>query len=76
MEEPPAVVAPKEGEAAVAATGNKEGEPKAQKAEDEEESLMDLISGGVYSKSYEETKEAMRNIALSAKGKKGGKKGK
>lgn len=68
--------APK-GEAAVAATANKEAEAKVEQEEDDDQSLMDLISGGVYSKSYEETKEALKKNALShgAQGKKG-KKGK
>jgi hypothetical protein len=75
-EQPAAAEAPKDGEAVVAATKKEKAEATAQKSEDDEESLMDLISGGVYSKSYEQTKEAMRNIALNVKPKKGGKKGK
>jgi hypothetical protein len=70
--------APKEGEGAVAASAKEGGDAKVQGGEDEEESLMDLISGGVYSKSYQEAKEAMKKAALNRgmQGKKGGKKGK
>lgn len=78
METPAATAdAPKEGEdaAAAAASTTSDAEAKVQGPEEEEESLMDLISGGVYSKSYNDTKEAMKNDALN-KGKKGGKKGK
>lgn len=69
---------PSEGENTVAATADKGAEAKALEEDDGETSLMDLISGGVYSKSYEDAKEAMRQKALSqgGKGKKGGKKGK
>jgi hypothetical protein len=69
--------APKEEKGAVVASETTGVEAKVKAPEEEEESLMDLISGGVYSKSYEDAKEAMRNaLDKGSKGKKGGKKGK
>lgn len=64
--------APK-GDDAVAAPANKEAEAKVEEEEDGDQSLMDLISGGIYSKSYEETKEALKKNAVNqgAQGKKG-----
>ena len=65
--------APKDDKSAVAASATKGGEATVQTPEEEEESLMDLISGGVYSKSYQEAKEVMKKNASDrgAKGKKG-----
>lgn len=65
--------APKDDKSAVAASATKGGEATVQAPEEEEESLMDLISGGVYSKSYQEAKEVMKKNASDrgAKGKKG-----
>ena len=77
-EEPASADVPKDGMGAAAASATEGGGATVQAPEDEEESLMDLISGGVYSKSYQEAKDAMKSSALDkgTKGKKGSKKGK
>lgn len=62
-----------DGETATAAATDAEAKVE---PEEVEESLMDLISGGAYSKSYEDAKEAMKQQALSRLSKNKGKKNK
>jgi hypothetical protein len=63
-----------EGDGATASAAT-DGEAKAEE-DDGEESLMDLISGGAYSKSYQDAKEALKQEALNRSLKNRGKKSK
>jgi hypothetical protein len=81
LEEKTGTEAVKPGEDGAAKLAEKGPEAKVVEEEEGEASLMDLISGGVYSKSYREAKDALKNAAAlntggkwnSKRGKRGGK---
>lgn len=60
----------KPGEDGAAKLAEKGPEAKVIEEEEGEASLMDLISGGVYSKSYKEAQDALKNAAALNTGRK------
>lgn len=65
-----AVEAGEDGAAELAEKGPEAKVVEGEEGEEGEASLMDLISGGVYSKSYKEAQDALKNAAALNTGRK------